>query len=103
MDAAPIVTPRSVAICGRIESATRTMAWLAKPATASRTMARVCEGMGRLGEGASTRSRSLVGALYRRRACAHPPCRARSHTIDAYETLALNQIAATFMGGTLRA
>src|SRR5262245_40656372 len=41
MEAAPTVTPRSVAICGSSESADRTMAWLAKPATARNTMARV--------------------------------------------------------------
>src|SRR4051812_34055901 len=40
-DAAPTVTPRSTAICGKSESAERTMAWLAKPATARNTMARV--------------------------------------------------------------
>ena len=49
-----MVTERSCAICGKIESAERTMAWLAKPATASSTMARVCEGCWKVGEGDNT-------------------------------------------------
>src|SRR5271169_5775928 len=52
--AAPTVTPKSTAICGSSESAERTIAWLANPATASSTMARVCDGTGMAGEGAST-------------------------------------------------
>src|SRR5262245_18421182 len=40
-EAAPTLTPRSLAICGRSESAERTIAWLAKPATARNTMGRV--------------------------------------------------------------
>jgi hypothetical protein len=35
------VVPKSAAICGNSESVTRTIAWLAKPATASRMMDRV--------------------------------------------------------------
>ena len=35
------MVPKSVAICGRSESVTRTMAWLAKPAPASRMMERI--------------------------------------------------------------
>jgi len=41
MDAWPTVVPKSAAICGSSESVTRTMAWLAKPAPASRTIERV--------------------------------------------------------------
>src|SRR5262245_66218857 len=41
MAAAPTVVPKSPAIWGRSESVTRTWAWLAKPATASRTIDRV--------------------------------------------------------------
>ena len=41
IEAAPTVTPMSVAICGKSESAARTIAWLAKPATASSAIARV--------------------------------------------------------------
>jgi len=48
------VTPKSPAICGSSESADRTIAWLANPATASSTMALVCEGTGMDEEGAST-------------------------------------------------
>jgi len=39
--ASPTVVPKSAAICGRSESVTRTIAWLAKPAPASRMMERV--------------------------------------------------------------
>jgi hypothetical protein len=35
------VAPKSAAICGRSESVTRTCAWLAKPAIASRMIDRV--------------------------------------------------------------
>src|SRR5712691_11429075 len=41
IEAAPMLTPRSAAICGSSESADRTIAWLAKPATARKTIARV--------------------------------------------------------------
>ena len=41
IEASPTVVPKSAAICGNSKSVTRTMAWLAKPATASRTMERV--------------------------------------------------------------
>ena len=41
MAAAPTVVCRSAAICGKSESITRTWAWLAKPATASRMIERV--------------------------------------------------------------
>jgi len=41
MAATPIVVCRSDAICGNSESITRTCAWLAKPATARRMIARV--------------------------------------------------------------
>src|SRR6516162_9220582 len=41
MEASPTVAPKSAAICGNSESVTRTIAWLAKPATASRMMERV--------------------------------------------------------------
>ena len=41
MEASPTVVPKSMAICGSSESVTRTIAWLAKPATASSTMERV--------------------------------------------------------------
>src|SRR5436190_11798173 len=41
IEAAPTVVPKSAAICGRSESVTRTIAWLAKPAPASRMMERV--------------------------------------------------------------
>ena len=41
IEAAPTVTPISVAICGSSESGARTIAWLAKPASASSAMARV--------------------------------------------------------------
>src|SRR5262249_26383552 len=41
MEASPTVVPKSAAICGNSESVTRTIAWLAKPATASRMMERV--------------------------------------------------------------
>src|SRR5262249_38873017 len=46
MEAAPTVTPRSWAICGSSESADRTIAWLAKPATARKTIARLGLGEG---------------------------------------------------------
>src|SRR6516225_6204881 len=39
--ATPTVVRKSVAICGKSESVTRTCAWLAKPAAASRMMERV--------------------------------------------------------------
>jgi len=55
------VTPKSPAICGSSESADRTIAWLANPATASSTMALVCEGTGMDEEGASTLYRSDFG------------------------------------------
>src|SRR5215813_8768238 len=41
MEASPTVVPKSAAICGNSESVTRTIAWLAKPAAASRMMERV--------------------------------------------------------------
>src|SRR6266481_801228 len=41
IEASPTVVPKSTAICGRSESVTRTIAWLAKPAPANRTMERV--------------------------------------------------------------
>ena len=41
MAATPTVVCRSAATCGNSESMTRTWAWLAKPATASRMMERV--------------------------------------------------------------
>src|SRR6185369_14371128 len=44
IEATPTTTWKSSAICGNSESAERTMHWLAKPATARNTMARVCEG-----------------------------------------------------------
>ena len=45
IEAAPMVTARLVAICGSSESDTRTIAWLAKPASDSRKMARFGFGM----------------------------------------------------------
>src|SRR5262245_63835043 len=54
IEAAPTVTAKSAAICGSSESVERTIAWLAKPATARSAMARVGVGVGRDGEGAST-------------------------------------------------
>src|SRR5712672_2294 len=67
MEAAPIVTARSAAICGSSESADRTIDWLANPATASSTMARVWDGTGSEGEGASTGvPLRRSGALYSR-------------------------------------
>src|SRR5215831_19166273 len=41
MEASPTVVSKSAAICGNSESVTRTIAWLAKPATASRMIERV--------------------------------------------------------------
>src|SRR5919206_2218689 len=41
IEAAPTVVPKSAAICGRSESVTRTIAWLANPAPANRMMERV--------------------------------------------------------------
>ncbi len=41
MEAAPIVTARSLAICGNSESVTRTMAWLAKAERDNRKIARL--------------------------------------------------------------
>ena len=41
IEAAPTVTPMSAAICGSSESPARTIAWLAKPASASSAMAEV--------------------------------------------------------------
>src|SRR6516164_620876 len=41
MEAAPTDVAKSAAICGSSESVTRTMAWLANPAPASRAMERV--------------------------------------------------------------
>src|SRR4030081_3348271 len=67
MEAAPTVTARSEAICGSSESADRTIDWLANPATASNTMARVWDGTGSEGEGASTGvPLRRSGALYSR-------------------------------------
>jgi antitoxin ParD1/3/4 len=52
IDATPTVTPKSAAICGSSESAERTIAWLAKPATARNAMARVGDlSGGAVGEG----------------------------------------------------
>jgi hypothetical protein len=48
MAATPTVVCRSAATCGNSESMTRTWAWLAKPATASKMIERV--GFGRGGE-----------------------------------------------------
>ena len=48
MAATPTVVCRSAATCGNSESMTRTWAWLAKPATASKMIERV--GYGRGGE-----------------------------------------------------
>src|SRR5712675_551911 len=67
IEAAPTVTARSEAICGSSESADRTIDWLANPATASSTMARVWDGTGSDGEGASTGAPlRRSGALYSR-------------------------------------
>jgi len=44
MAATPTVVCRSAATCGNSESITRTCAWLAKPATASKMMERVGSG-----------------------------------------------------------
>src|SRR5882672_10193997 len=64
-EAAPTVTAKSVAICGSSESAERTIDWLAKPARASSTMARVWDGKGIDCEGASTACPlEKAGALY---------------------------------------
>jgi hypothetical protein len=41
IEAAPTLTPKSVAICGNNESETRTIDWLAKEASASSVMADV--------------------------------------------------------------
>jgi hypothetical protein len=41
MEAAPTLTPKSADICGKSESDTRTIDWLAKEATASSVMALV--------------------------------------------------------------
>src|SRR5262245_65456637 len=59
MAAAPTVVPKSPAIWGRSESVTRTWAWLAKPATASRTIDRV--GFG----GASGAGIEATGGVFR--------------------------------------
>ena len=63
IEAAPIVTARSAAICGSSESADRTIDWLANPATASSTMARVWDGTGSEGEGASTGAPTRSGRV----------------------------------------
>src|SRR5438445_4569741 len=57
IEAAPTVTPISVAICGSSESAARTIAWLEKPASASNAMARVG-----VGEEEGTESRFVDGS-----------------------------------------
>jgi hypothetical protein len=54
IEAVPMLTAKLAAICGSRESAARTMAWLANPATARNAIARVGDGTGREGEGAST-------------------------------------------------
>ena len=46
MAATPTVVCRSAATCGNSESMTRTCAWLAKPATASKMIERVGSGRG---------------------------------------------------------
>src|SRR5215475_2627052 len=68
IEAAPTVTAKSAAICGSSESVERTIAWLAKPATARSAMARVGVGVGMDGEGASTGGQVLdddVGTVFR--------------------------------------
>src|SRR5712672_4395738 len=80
MEAAPIVTARSAAICGSSESADRTIDWLANPATASSTMARVWDGTGSEGEGAST------GAPLRRSGALYSRAQARSPHVVAPAT-----------------
>ena len=62
--ATPTVVWKSAAICGSSESVTRTCAWLAKPAAASRMMERVgvWRGEGWAGESALTRLNLLGGA-----------------------------------------
>ena len=54
------MVPKSAAICGSSELVTRTMAWLAKPATASRMIERV--GTFWLAGGDVTRAFDFVGA-----------------------------------------
>jgi len=61
MAATPTVVCRSAATCGNSESMTRTCAWLAKPATASRMMERVGSGRGGEVEGKEGTGRSLCG------------------------------------------
>ena len=51
IEAAPIVTPISAAICGNSESVTRTIACEAKPASASSAIARVGVATGEGSEG----------------------------------------------------
>ena len=67
MAAAPTVVWKSVAICGSSESVTRTCAWLAKPATASRMIDRVGVLCGVMGgdEGASTSDFAVMGGVSR--------------------------------------
>jgi hypothetical protein len=48
MAAKPTVVCRSAATCGNSESMTRTCAWLAKPATASKMIERVGSGRGEM-------------------------------------------------------
>jgi hypothetical protein len=63
MAATPTVVCRSAATCGNSESMTRTWAWLAKPATASKMIERVGVVSGRGGEvaGKESTGRSLCG------------------------------------------
>ena len=61
--AAPTVVPKSAAICGSSESATRTSAWLAKLATASSTIARIGRcGRARDGHGGPGEARTALTA-----------------------------------------
>ena len=59
--ATPTVVCRSAATCGNSESMTRTWAWLAKPATASRMIERVGSGRGGEVAGKESKGRSLFG------------------------------------------
>ena len=61
MAATPTVVCRSAATCGNSESITRTWAWLAKPATASKMMERVESGRGGKVAGKESTGSSLCG------------------------------------------
>src|SRR4051794_29627530 len=83
--ASPTLVLKSDAICGRSESVTRTIAWLANPAPASRMIERSGTFAASGGEGARTSIRSVIAVEPIATARGHIPCGCCPHGSEDLE------------------